>query len=153
MHVTSALPTLIRMVHVKILVAYDGGLAARRALYKAAHLARVTNAAVGVVSVVPVHQERGRSTIVPWDDQNRHRDDLEEADAIFKANGIEPELIEVVGNPAQRIDEVAQAGGYDTIVLGARRKGWLDRLLTGSVMRDVLERVSAAETATVVVVP
>jgi nucleotide-binding universal stress UspA family protein len=138
---------------VKILVAYDGSHAARRAVYKAAHLARVTRAAVGVISVVPLYQERGRPTILPWDDQNRHRDDLEEAEAILKANDIEPELIEVVGSPAERINEVAQAGGYDTIVLGTRRKGWLERLLTGSVMRDVLERVSAAETATVVVVP
>lgn len=138
---------------VKILVAYDGGLAARRALYKAAHLARVTHAAVGVVSVVPLYQERGRSTTVPWDDVDRHREDLEDAQAILNANGIEPELIEVVGKPAERINEVAAAGGYDTIVLGARRKGWLERLLTGSVMGDVLERVSTSETATVVLVP
>ncbi len=48
---------------------------------------------------------------------------------------------------------LAEAGGYVAIVLGARRKGWVERLLTGSVMRDVLERVSASETATLVVVP
>jgi nucleotide-binding universal stress UspA family protein len=138
---------------VKILVAYDGGQAARRALYKAAHLARATQAAVGVISVVPLYRDRGRATIAPWDDETRHREDLEEAEAVFKANGIDAELIEVVGSPAERINEVAAAKGYDTIVLGARRKSWFERLLTGSVMRDVLERVSAAETATVVVVP
>jgi len=138
---------------VKILVAYDGGLAARRALYKAAHLARVSHAPVGVISVVPLHQERGRSIVVPWDDHARHREELEEAQVVLKANGIEPELIQVVGRPAERINEVAEAGGYDTIVIGARRKGWIERILTGSVMRDVLELVSVTELATVVLVP
>ena len=87
----------------------------------------------------------------------RHRPVIERtsrhAQAVLNANGIEPELIEVVGSPAERINEVAEAGGYDTIVLGAPRKTWLDRLLTGSVMRDVLERVSASKSATVVAVP
>jgi len=134
---------------VKILVAYDGGLAARRALYRAAQLARATHAQVGVISVVPLYPERGRATIAPWDDEERHHEDLEEAKAVFHASGIEPELIEAVGSPAERIEEIAEDRGYDMIVMGARRKGWFERILTGSVMRDVLERVSA----TVVVVP
>ena len=137
----------------KILLAYDGGASARRALYRAAHLARVAQASVGVISVVPLYRERGRPIIAPWDDRARHREDLEAAQAVFNANGIEPELIEVVGSPAELINRVAEAGGYDTIVLGAPRKSWLGRLLTGSVMRDVLERVSASESATVVAVP
>jgi nucleotide-binding universal stress UspA family protein len=109
---------------VKILVAYDGGLPARRALYKAAQLARATHAPVGVISVVPLYPERGRATIAPWDDEERHREDLEEAKAVFHASGIEPELIEAVGSPAERIEEIAQDRGYDTIVMGARRKSW-----------------------------
>lgn len=141
------------MIGVKILVAYDGSEAARRALYKAAQLARATHALVGVISVVPLYHDRGRPSVAPWDDEDRHREDLAEAEAVFKASGIEPELIEVVGSPAERINEVAQDRGYDTIVLGGRRKGWLERILTGSVVRDVLERVSASAAATVVVVP
>ena len=39
----------------KILIAYDGGEPARRALDTAADLARLTGASVSVVSVVPVH--------------------------------------------------------------------------------------------------
>jgi nucleotide-binding universal stress UspA family protein len=38
----------------KILVGYDGGEAARRALFLAAQLARSTHARVGVISVVPL---------------------------------------------------------------------------------------------------
>lgn len=151
--VMSPLSSAGTMDAVKILVAYDGGLAARRALYKAAQLARATHAPVGVISVVPLYRDRGRPTIEPWDDRGRHRGDLEEAQAVFNASGIEAELIEVVGNPAERINAVAEDRGYDTIVLGARRKGWLDRLLTGSVMGEVLERVSASAAATVVLVP
>jgi nucleotide-binding universal stress UspA family protein len=138
---------------VKILVAYDGGQAARRALYKAAQLARATHAVVGVISVVPLYPQRGRATIAPWDGPERHRRDLAEAQSVFNASGIEPELIEAIGSPAEQIHEIAHDRGYDTIVLGARNKSWFERILTGSVMRDVLERVSAKETATVVVVP
>ena len=138
---------------VKILVAYDGGQAARRALYKAAQLARATHAAVGVISVVPLYRDRGRATIAPWDDRERHRRELEEAQAVFSASGIEAELIEAIGSPAEQINEAAEERGYDLIVMGARQKGWFERLLTGSVMADVLERMSASEAATVVVVP
>ena len=133
----------------KILVAYDGGSAARRALYKAAQLARATHAQVGVISVVPLHMERGRPIVEPWDDQASHREHLAEADAVFKASGIEPELIEATGSPAEQIEEAAEIRGYDTIVLGGHRKSWFSRLMEGDVMRDVLERV----TTTVVVVP
>ena len=138
---------------VKILVAYDGGSAARRALYKAAQLARATRAPVGVISVVPLYHDRGRPSVAPWDDRERHRQNLEEAQSVFRASGIDADLIEAVGRPADQINDVAAEQGYDIIVLGARRKGWLERLLTGSVMSDVLERVSASEAATVVLVP
>ena len=137
----------------KILVAFDGGEAGRRALYKAAQLARATHASVGVISVVPVYHDRGRPSIAPWDDRERHRQELEEARAVFDANGIDADLIEAVGRPSERINEVAEERGYDLIVLGGRRKGWIERLLTGSVIADVLERMSASEAATVVVVP
>jgi nucleotide-binding universal stress UspA family protein len=133
----------------KILVAYDGGIAARRALYAAAQLARATHAQVGVISVIPLYPDRGRSTVAPWDDQGRHREDLQEAEAVFNASGIEPELIELVGEPAELIEREAENRGYDTIVMGAHHKSWLGRLLSGSVMSDVVGRART----TVVVVP
>lgn len=133
----------------KILVAYDGGSSARRALYAAAQLARAIHAQVGVISVVPLYPDRGRATEAPWDGHDLHLEDLAEAAAVFQASGIEPELIKRVGEPAELIDREAEDGGYDTIVLGGHRKGWFSRLMTGSVMTDVVQRSSA----TVVVVP
>jgi nucleotide-binding universal stress UspA family protein len=133
----------------RILVAYHGGESARRALYAAAQLARAIHAQVGVISVVPLYPDRGPATPAPWDDSAKHQQDLADAEAVLRANGIEPELIELVGEPAELIEREAASRGYDTIVLGGRRKGWLQRLLTGSVMSEVVARAQA----TVVVVP
>jgi nucleotide-binding universal stress UspA family protein len=133
----------------RILLAYREGESARRALYAAAQLARALHAQVGVISVIPLYPDRGRKSIAPWDDHDVHRDDLLEAQAVFRASGIEPDLIECVGEPGERIDRASVEDGYDTIVLGSGRKGFLGWLAGGGVARNVLERT----TATVVTVP
>ena len=133
----------------KILVAYHGGDAARRALYAAAQLARAIHAQVGVISVVPLYPDRGPSTPAPWDDAAKHQQDLQDARAVFEASGIEPELISLTGEPAAMIEQEAEIRGYDTIVMGRKRKSWFRRLLTGSVTTEVVAR----SRATVVVVP
>ena len=56
----------------KILMAYDGGDAAHRALDLAAELAQKFEATVGVVSVIPVHA--GRVPVDPWDDRGGPHD-------------------------------------------------------------------------------
>ena len=50
-----------------ILVAYDGGEPARRALETGIELSKKFDAPIAVVSVVPVHP--GRMPIDPWDDR------------------------------------------------------------------------------------
>lgn len=133
----------------KILVAYHGGEAARRALYSAAQLARAIHAPVGVISVVPLYPNRGPDAPAPWDDAAHHQEHLAEAERVFKASGIEPELINLAGEPARLIEREAESRGYDTIFLGGGQKGWLRRLMTGSVVAEVVAR----SRATVVVVP
>jgi nucleotide-binding universal stress UspA family protein len=133
----------------RILLAYRAGDSARRAMYAAAQLARAVHAQVGVISVVPLYPDRGGESVAPWDGHEEHREDLREAQAVFRASGIEPDLIERVGHPATLIDYEATTGAYDTIVLGGRPKTWLDRLLHGSVTHEVVGRSSAK----VVVVP
>ena len=59
----------------RILVAYDGGAPARRALDTAIELAKKFDALITVVSVVPFHP--GRSPIDPWDDQSVHAKELQ----------------------------------------------------------------------------
>ena len=63
----------------RILVAYDGGDPARRALDTGIELAKRFEASISVVSVVPMHP--GRMPMDPWDDRAVHAQELREAQA------------------------------------------------------------------------
>jgi nucleotide-binding universal stress UspA family protein len=125
----------------KILVAYDGGEPARRALDLAADLADKFQSKVGVVSVVPHHP--GRSPIDPWDDRSVHAEELAEARDYLAARGIAPVLHEPMGDPAKAIEEVAEVHGYDMVVVGSRGLGALGRVLQGSVSGHVASHAAA----------
>ncbi len=129
----------------KILVAYDGGEPAHRALEMAADLAAKFDATVSVVSVIPVHP--GRVPVDPWDDRPVHTAELVEAREILLKRGIEPTLHEPAGDPAVTIEKIAEEGGYDMVIVGSRGLGALSRALQGSVS----EHVATHATATVVV--
>lgn len=131
----------------RILVAYDGGEPARRALDMAVSLAKPFDALISVVSVVPYHPGRGRGPIDPWDDRDVHRQALEEARSILRLQGIDPEVIEPIGDPARTIERIARDGGFDTVVVGSRGLGPLSRFFQGSVSEHV-----ATHAATTVVV-
>lgn len=119
----------------KILVAYDGTEAADHALTTAIDLSKAFQAEVGVISVVPVHP--GRAPIDPWDDPSVHAQQLQKARAILLGAGIEPALMKPAGDPAKLIEEEAEAGGYDAIVIGSRGQGFLGRVFQGSVSEHV----------------
>lgn len=129
----------------RILVAYDGGEPARRALETAADLARAFGAEVSVISVVP--QRTGRFPTDPWDDRPIHDAELREAASALKARGVHARLLEPSGDPAGQIERVAAEGEYDTVVVGSRSLGAIGRVLTGSVSVHV-----AAHAKTTVVV-
>lgn len=124
----------------KILLAYDGGEPARRALEQTIELARQFNATVGVVSVVPVSP--GRSPIDPWDDRAVHAEELLEARRLLREAGIEAELMEPSGNPAKVIEQIAAEQDYDAIVIGSRGLGTIARALQGSVSDHVATHAS-----------
>ncbi len=119
----------------KILLAYDGGEPARRALDQTVELAKRFEATVGVISVVPVRP--GRAPMDPWDDRTVHAEELLEARKLLREAGIEAELLEPGGDPAKTIERMADERGYDTIVIGTRGLGALGRLLQGSVSEHV----------------
>jgi nucleotide-binding universal stress UspA family protein len=119
----------------KILVAYDGGEPAHRALALACELARVFEATVSVVSVVPVHP--GRFPVDPWDDTSVHAQELLEARRLMREKGIEVELIEPSGDPARTIERIAEEGAFDMIVVGSRGLSGVGRVLQGSVSEHV----------------
>ena len=125
----------------KILVAYDGGDPARRALDTAIELAKAFGAAVSVVSVVP--KRLGREPMDPWDDEAVHAKELVEAKKLLLDAGIEAEMLEPYGDPAHTIEEIAHKGGFDTIVMGSRGLGALERVLQGSVSEHVATHADA----------
>lgn len=130
----------------RILLAYDGGEPARHALDTAAELAKKFDALISVVSVVPFHP--GRAPMEPWDDDVVHHQELEEARSLLALQGIEPELLEPIGDPARTIERIARDGGFDTVVVGSRGLGALSRFFQGSVSEHV---ATHAETTVVVV--
>lgn len=125
----------------RILVAYDGGEPARRALDTAIELAKQFDALITVVSVVPVHP--GRAPIDPWDDRSVHAQELQEAKQILTARGITAEFLEPAGVPAQTIERIAAEGGFDTVVVGSRGLGAVSRFLQGSVSEHVATHADA----------
>jgi nucleotide-binding universal stress UspA family protein len=119
----------------RILLAFDGGEPARRALDTAIDLAKKFDALIAIVSVVPFHA--GRSPVDPWDDQAVHTKELLEARAILAESGIEADLLEPIGDPARTIERIAVDGGFDTVVLGSRGLSAASRFLQGSVSGHV----------------
>lgn len=128
-----------------ILLAYDGGEPAKRALETAIDLTKRFDAALSVVSVVPTYP--GRTPVAPWDDRTVHAQQLLEARKLLEEQGVEAEMIEPAGDPAKEIEKIATAGKFDTIVIGSRGLGTLGRVLQGSVS----EHVATHADATVVV--
>jgi nucleotide-binding universal stress UspA family protein len=129
----------------KILLAYDGGEPAKRALELTIELAQKLDVEVGVISVVPVRS--GHAPIDPWDDRTVHAEELLEARRALREAGIDAEMLEPGGDPARTIEKVADERGYDTIVVGSRGIGSLAKVLQGSVS----EHVATHAHATVVV--
>jgi nucleotide-binding universal stress UspA family protein len=124
-----------------ILVAYDGGDPAHRALETGIELAKKFDASLAIVSVVPLHS--GRVRMDPWDDRSVHDKALTEARDIAAREGVEAELIEPAGDPAKAIERVAEIGRFDTIVVGSRHLGTFSRILEGSVSTHVATHAQA----------
>ena len=125
----------------RILVAYDGGEPAHKALEAAIDLATRYEASISVVSVVPFHP--GRVPIDPWDDAAVHAQALDEAKQILAGRGMSADLLEPIGDPAATIERIANDGGYDTVVVGSRGLGAVSRFLQGSVSAHVATRANA----------
>jgi nucleotide-binding universal stress UspA family protein len=120
----------------RILVAYDGSPAARRALELGAELATATGAEVGLVSAVP--DRLGPPPDDPWSERSEHAAELHEAARLLAAAGIAATLHEPSGPAGPAIVQVATDLGYDTVVIGSRRLDAVRRTLLGSVSTYVV---------------
>ena len=124
-----------------ILVAYDGGEPAHRALETAIELTKRFGAKLAVVSVVPVHP--GRAPVDPWDDRPVHDQQLAEARDLLAREGVVAEMIEPAGEPAKAIERVADQGNFDTIIVGSRGLDAVSRFFQGSVSEHVATHAHA----------
>ena len=115
----------------RILIAYDGGEPADRALERGAALAQAFGSELAVISVTPWRS--GRFPTDPWDEAEAHAAIQKSADGWLGQRGLSAELLSPAGDPGQTIETVAAAGDFDTIVVGTRDLGPVGRFLQPSV--------------------
>ena len=114
-----------------ILLAYDGSREGLLALREGALLAKTCGANVVLLSVIP--NASGAVEIAGGvggalaNQINDYRDLLTTAVVWAKQRGFKPVSKLLVGNPAQTIGRVAQEVAADLVVVGHRRKGFLER--------------------------
>lgn len=125
-----------------IVVGYDDTEASKRALARAAELAKAFGARLVVTSVAPVLLPAGRGTggTDPTDPPERHVEELKHAAAFLAEQGLEAELVPAVGEPAETIVEAANEHKADMIVVGTREPNIVQRLLGQSVSAGVAHR-------------
>ena len=112
-----------------ILLAYNDSDASNRALERAAQLAKLYEAKLIVTSVTPVAVGEAPD-MAPGPELRR-------ADELLRAEGVEPELVEAVGDIAQAIVEAAERHGAGLIVIGTREPSQVERMLGHSVSEQV----------------
>jgi nucleotide-binding universal stress UspA family protein len=118
-----------------IVVAYDDPESPT--LERAAALAEQVGAKLIVTNVA------GRVQDESADDAARHaRDKLEQARRLLAERALSAEFVPSVGAPAETIVRLAEERAADLIVVGTRHKRFLERLIEGSVLQEVLRRAN-----------
>jgi nucleotide-binding universal stress UspA family protein len=118
-----------------ILVGVDETEESRRALERAATLAKALEAKVVVTSVAPVTiTATGRSIGAdPVEPAAEHRQELAQARVYLEGEGLTAAYVEAVGHEAESILAAAREHSADMIVVGSRELTRLQRLLGQSV--------------------
>jgi len=117
-----------------IVVAYDDSEQSRRALDRAATLAKALAARLVVTTVAPVTASTGHSLGAdPVEGAAEHRSELAAARAFLNGEGLSADYVEALGHPAAGIVAAAEEQSADLIVLGARDLSHVQRLLGQSV--------------------
>ncbi len=117
-----------------ILVAYDDPES--RTLSRAADLAAALKAALIVTNVAPADHDSAED--VTHYGQGR----LDQARAYLAERGLDAELVQSAGQPAEAIVSLADERKADLIVVGMRKKRFFERLVEGSVAQDVMRRAT-----------
>jgi len=122
-----------------IVVGYDDTEPAKRALERAATLAKAFGSQLIVTSVAAVLAPTGHgmSAIDPVDSPEMHEEELADARVFLAAVGLEAEFVTGIGHPAATIVELADERKADLIVVGTRELGAVQRLFGASVSAGV----------------
>jgi nucleotide-binding universal stress UspA family protein len=125
-----------------ILVGYDDTEESKRALLRAAEIAKALDSKVHVTSVTPllVGTPRSMGPYDPTEPPGEHAAELEHAKTLLGEQGITPTLEQVHGDPAEMIVEVADNVGADLIVLGSHHRSLIDHALGLSVSGAVARK-------------
>ena len=115
-----------------IVVGYNESDASKRALERAAELARAFGSRLVVTSVTPV--------LIGAQRLEQPGPELQGAGARASELGLTAELVEAVGDPSLAICEVADRHGADLIVVGTREPSIVERSLGHSVSEQVQRR-------------
>jgi nucleotide-binding universal stress UspA family protein len=127
----------------RIVLAYDESEAAKRALERAAELAKAFGSELIVTSVAPVLVNIGRSAGPgdPADPLSDHVEELNHAKSYLEGQGIQADYVPALGHPAQTIAELAKQRDADLIVVGTREPNVIARLFGQSVSDQVAHHV------------
>jgi nucleotide-binding universal stress UspA family protein len=126
-----------------IVVGYDHTDPSKRALERAAQLAKAFGSKVIVTSVAPLLHTPPRAVgpVDPTDSLERHEEELAEAESLLAEQGVDAELVPAVGEPAAAIVQLADERDADLVVVGTREPGVIQRLLGQSVSQEVARRI------------
>jgi nucleotide-binding universal stress UspA family protein len=126
----------------KIILGYDESDPAKRALERAAELAKAFSAELIVASIAPVVTSIGRSAgpIDPTDPPSQHVEELKHAQSYLEGQGLKADYLAGVGHPADTIAELAKERDADLIVVGHHHHA-ISRLLGQSVSDSVAHKV------------
>ena len=112
-----------------ILLAYNDSEASNRALDRAGQLAKLYDAKLVVTSVTPIAVGEAPD-MAPGAELRR-------AEELLRAQDVEPELVEAVGDIALAIVEAADKHNAGLIVIGTREPSQVERMLGHSVSEQV----------------
>jgi nucleotide-binding universal stress UspA family protein len=125
-----------------VLFAYDGSPFSKRALRYATRFGPDARVAVIAVAQVLIEAPRTEQSTAPEHGTREVARQLEEARASLAEAGVEPEIIQAVGNPAAEIISAAEERDADLIVLGHRGRSAISRFIEGSVSDRVVRHAT-----------
>ncbi len=127
----------------RIVLGYDESDSAKRALERAAQLARAFDSELIVTSVAPIMTSMGRSAgpVDPTDTPADHIEELKHARTYLDGEGVKADYLPGLGQPADTIAELARERDADLIVLGTHEPSAIARLFGQSVSDSVAHKV------------